>query len=666
MSETQFPTYPEAQDYEDDTVYEPAQTDTAGMEPDDDEPLDGLDLATDEDDYTEKTAEERGALKVQGVGVMYLKAAPGLDADLATLDGDAYKFPCTSASLTLGINAIPQAVVYVGMGSSMLSAEARSNINALLQALIDPARKTRPSGVDNRTLPSDLIRCAIYEEATGEEGHMNDIKVFDGYIVSGGPIYAASADASSAQAMFVCCGKAAALMTAPGAAYVETYMSGLIQRYQKNKPIDAENAKGKHDLFIGLKMTDEQLLAMKEFHTDSSKTISNKLALCVGAVRLNTAWTDVKDDETRTEDLADKLVLAAIGGSTRLKTGAVWDNGLPDAADEAYTRQLLGIFTGRMSKVSIWETIVSVMSSDQFALHLIPRWHCDYYNDFKMEVCPSVAWNQDRPVIKLTAADVVSFKMDHRSTDALNTPDVLFVNFSEVYPNIAGSTDLASGVLGVAAGDKKLNDELQGLARSKDLVELNRRVAMYRVKETTGPAWLSCVAKEPGVVVNNEQDLKSLSAQHTPARTADETAGVADSTTQPSFNVDANEHGVSVYDAANSMARALFLHYYMTGDNAVVDLLPDCRFGLREVYCLENSLGETVDINLANDATGLSLHVRGVITGLNYAYASGKASSSKYQMMLSRVRVVDGDEEPLAEPCPIYSVDPPLEPFING
>lgn len=665
MSETQFPTYPEVPDYEDDTIYEPEPVNTTGMEPDEDQ-LNDLDLATEEDAYTDTPAEDRGALKVQGVGVMYMKAAPGVDADLATLTGDAYKFPCTSASMQLGINAIPQVVVYIGMGSSILSTEARDNINELLRVLIDPARKTRPAGVDGRTLPSDLIRCELYEEATGEEGHRNDIKVFDGYIVSGGPIYAASADASQTQAMFVCCGKAAALMTAPGAAYVESYMSGIIQRYQRNKPVNAENAKSKHDLYIGMKIADAQLLAMNAFHEPKNKIISNKLALCVGAARLSTAWTDEKDDATRTSDLADKLVLAAIGGSTRLKTGAAWKNGLPNSADEAYTKQLLGIFVGRMEKVSIWETIVSVMSSDQFALHLIPRWHCDNYNDFKMEVCPSVAWNQDRPVIKLTAADVVSFKMDHRSTDALNTPDVLFVNFSEIYPNIAGATDLASGVLGVAAGDKDLDAELRNLAVDKDLVELNRRVMMYRVKEITGPAWLSCVAAEPGAVVNNEKDLKTLSAQHTPEKTMDETEGIADSKTQPSFSKQPNEDGVSVYSAANSMARALFLHYYMTGDNAVVDLLPDCRFGLREVYCLENSLGETVDIDLTNNEAGLSLHVRGVITGLNYAYASGRASSSRYQIMLSRVRVVDGDSEPIAEPCPIYSVDPPLEPYING
>lgn len=669
MNEQQFPTYPEGQDYEDDTVYEPDTPDYSDMEgQEDDGPLDELDLATEEDDYSaEDGSYDRGQLHVHSVGVIYMRAAtePGQAFDPQAEDG--YVFSCTAASIQLGINAIPQAVVYVSMGASVLSGEPQDAVKQLLNMLISRDHTTQPAGVDNgQALPSDLIRCALYEEATGESGFVKKQLIFDGYIVSGGPVYAANPDASMMQAMFVCCGKAAALMTAPGAAYVESYMSGIINRYLNNKPMDNEGGQEQNDLNVGMRIDSTQLLGLNAFKSNAAKRVAYKLALCTGAVRLSSAYIDCKSEETLPSDLpvADQLVLAAIGGSTKLKTNQEYGNGIPDNADDEYTKQLLDIFNGRMANVSIWETIVSVMSSDQFALHLIPRWHCDSYYDFRMEVCPSVAWDKDRPMIKLSASDIVAFRMDHRATDALNTPDVLFVNFHEAYPNIAGSPTLSTGVLGVASGNEKLNKELRGLAKSGKLGELNRRVSMYRVKEVSGPTWLGCVVSTPGVVVNGEKDLKSLGNQLTPAKVADETAGISDSTTQPSFSK--QDDGESVYKAANSMAMALFLHYYMSGDNAVVDLLPDCRFGLRKAYCLENSLGETVDVDLSNYEAGLYLHVRGVITGLTYSYASGRASSAKYQMMLSRVRAVDVEKEPpVSEPCPIYSVDPPLE-HING
>jgi hypothetical protein len=432
-------------------------------------------------------------------------------------------------------------------------------------------------------------------------------------------------------------------------------MGAIIHRYRQSvqaQQTEQERGQEMGDWYIGMKADTQQLMRAEAFTSPDIRNIATKVALCVGAARLSTAWIHEKDDQV----YPDEDVLSAIGGSTELKTHAQWHNGVPEAADYKYTYQLLDIFQARMAGSSIWDTIVSTLTSDQFALNLVPRWHCDKYEDFKMDICPSVAWKPERPVIFLTAADVVGFRMDRNLMTDLNIPDVVFVNFSEINPYLAGAAGLATGPLGVAAYDEKLEKDLRDMVKGQNLHELNSRTTKYRVKEIVGPSWLSSIATSKDAVVNNENDLKTLGAQHTPATSAEETGGISDSTTQPAFSKD--DDGETVGHAANTLARTLFLHYFMTGNLAMVDLLPDCRFGLRKNYCLENSLGETVDIDFSDAKSGAGLkkfHIRGVLTGLNYAYAAGKASSSRYQMTLSRVRLVDDDATTPEEDCPLYT-----------
>lgn len=604
--------------------------------------------------------ERKDDLHVQSVGVIYMKAELGDNASHFSTNDSRPKLPCTSMSFSLGINAIPQATVYMSIGSSILTGESSSKVRKLLAALIGQSK----DGADKRG--TRLIRCALFEEATGKYGFKKDKKIFDGYIVNGGPMYAARTDASQMQVMFSCCGKAAALMAAPCAAYVEAYMGAVIQRYRMANPTgksEQEQGQEQGDWYIGMKADAQQLMQDKVFTSESAANIAMKVALCVGAARLSTAWIREKDDQVE----PDYTVLDVLGGTTELKTNARWNNGIPEKADYNYTFQLLTIFLERMSRSSIWETIVSTLASDQFALNIIPRWHCDIYEDFKMDICPSVAWNPGRTVIYLTAADVTMFRMDHNALESLNTPDIIFVNFNEINPYLAGAAGLAVGPLGVAAYDEELEKDLRDMVKGQNLHELNERTTRYRVKEMVGPAWLTCVATDGDAVVNNEEDLKTLGTQHTPATSSAETGGIADSTTQPAFSKE--DEGVTVNNAANTMARTLFLHYFMTGDVAVVDLLPDCRFGLRKNYCLENSLGETIDLDFSDASSGVGLrkfHVRGVLTGINYSYASGQASSSKYQIMLSRVRLVDDEVQVPEEECPLYTSDDLIKDRYDG
>ena len=68
----------------------------------------------------------------------------------------------------------------------------------------------------------------------------------------------------------------------------------------------------------------------------------------------------------------------------------------------------------------------------------------------------------------------------------------------------------------------------------------------------------------------------------------------------------------TAYDAANMMARAIFLQHYLENDTAAVDVLPNMRFGLRKGVCFENSIGDTVEVTLPT-GTGEDMKIKCIL-----------------------------------------------------
>ena len=578
------------------------------------------------------------------IGLVYLKATVKVDGKPTPV-----KLPCTACMYQMAMNRIPVATVYVGMGSSLMWPTARSaGPETLLKAIEDR---------DSNELVHNMLPCELYEEHTDNYGVPGkDLLIFRGYIASATPVYQTSAAGSSMQIQFSCFGLAAALMTSPVAAYTEAYMGAVMERYERSKPMSKDETRTTGDLLIGFRYDLDQLMQTDFMNQAHGTSIADRVARCVGAVRVGSAWLHTKSSKFK----KDVIVSTVLGGTCRLKLNANAGNGLGDDCDEAFTEQLLSIVMTRMEQVNLWDTIQSTLTSDVFMLQLMPRWSCDARNDFKIEVGPCTAW-KPRRIITLAAGDIVSFKMQHTSFGSLNTPDVFFVNFSDPLACIGSSApELSFGILGVAARTKELQDKLRMDAVHEDLEELNKDTINCRIKEVPAPQWLSCVAPSRTVLDPGKRDNKvSLAVEHTPSRVSQELAGPDAAGEQPSLKKPTspdNPRKATAWDAANTIARTLFLHYFMTGDEVTLELLPDVRFGLKKDkgIFLENSIGDTIEVDLTDSASGSGLKMRGVLESISYQYAAGQSSTATYTATLTRVRMLDANT-PEDEECPIYT-----------
>lgn len=583
-------------------------------------------------------------MSTASIGLVYLKATVKINGKSTVV-----KLPCTACMYQMAMNRIPVATVYVGMGSSLMWPDSRRvGPETLLRAIEDR---------DSNELVHNMLLCELYEERTDNYGVSGkDLLIFRGYIASATPVYQTSPAGSSMQIQFSCFGLAAALMTSPVAAYTETYMGAVMERYTRSLPMSKDEAKSTGDLVIGFRYDLPQLMQTSFMSEARGTSIADRVARCVGAVRVGSAWLHQKHDKFK----KDVVVSTVLGGTCRLKLNANAGNGLADDCDEAFTEQLLSIFMMRMDQVNLWDTIQSTLTSDVFMLQLMPRWSCDAKNDFKIEIGPCTAW-KPRRIITLAAGDIVSFKMQHTSFRSLNTPDVFFVNFSDPLACIGSSApELSFGILGVAARTKELQDKLRIDAVHADLEELNKDTLNCRMKEVPAPQWLSCVAPNKTVMDPGKRDnTKSLSVEHTPSKVSQELNGPDASGEQPALKKPTspdNPRKATAWDAANTIARTLFLHYFMTGDEVTLELLPDVRFGLKKDkgIFLENSIGDTIEVDLTDSASGSGLKMRGVLESISYQYAAGQSSTATYTATLTRVRLLDANI-PENEECPIYT-----------
>ena len=591
-------------------------------------------------------------LTAASIGIVYLRAV---------CEGVEYRLPCTALQYQMSMNALPVAVVYVSMGNELASTsdmQATGNPADLVRALYNR---------DNKELVHNMLPCWLYEQKTDASGFDKDQMIFHGYISSAGPVYSTAPGGSSMQMYFSCYGLAAALMTSPGGTYIETSMSVALTRYNTNKPVSLETARHSGNLYDGMQYTTDQLLQMPEMQSLRNATIVDKLALCVAAVKLANAWLYDKTGTLK----PDPDVKMAFGGETKLKTSG---NGLQPECDEAYTKQLLDLFMTRMSGSGIMGCI-QTLPSDTFMLDYIPRWRCDAESedeyDFKTELCPCTAW-KPRRTIQLTADEVTSFRMQHDSFGVLNTPDVVLVSFNELLAFDNNLMTLDTGIIGAAARTASLQTKLRDACRGQNLASINEDTAMYRVREFATPRWLGIIAPNEKVTSQNNRDnTHSLALEHTPERTSDETGGLADFANQPTLIKSGKD---DAWSAADAIAETLFQRMYLAGDTATLEILPAYRFGKYKSQNIffENSLGDTVEVDLSNAVGDMydksRLKVRGVLQSVSYQYAAGQASTAKYMITLTRVRLVNdkeaqtvstGETHVTETACPIYTVGEP-------
>ena len=549
-------------------------------------------------------------------------------------EGNATRYPCTTFSFDMSINNIPIATCVVNLGDSIL------NPGQDYKSPEDLMVEIQEHDVSDTT--HSLRGCTIYEQ-NPEAG---DIQVFKGYITAAHIDYGTGGQKSRMAVHFTCMGLTAQLLVRPYSSYIDCALSNIVNRVLTTDKVTFESAMKSGDNY-SLQLLDALVL---DWESLSGATIVEKLAVAMAVARGigKLAGTNI---EKFTEN-KDSDIMSSLGGATKLRMSI-----LGKFCDYEYDIALFTALVSGLRSASIWDTVLRILTSSEFALQLMPRWSCDSANDFKTEIMPVTAW-KPRDIIHLTKNDISIMSMGHDSLYALNMPDVVFANFGMALSYFYGdNTGDTIGVIGVAAKDENLEKTLRSRSWSNDLEELLNKSSHYRVQEFMAPKWLMAVTMNPDVVDQKDRDnTKDLAVESQSADLEGEQRreNAYPQLNKPSGGADKDAALKSAWAAADTMAKTLFLHYYMANDTVNVMLQPDLRFGLTG-QCLENSLGDTVEIDLTGaGVTKSKISVKGVLRSVSFGYTAGNASEIRYSIILERVRIASAKVPELE--CPIYSV----------
>ena len=559
-------------------------------------------------------------LRVSKIGLPFIKV------------GDKEALPCTFISYSMTINGVHACSVGLAVGLGISSGDATLSAEDIMLYVQSPENKKK-----------GLISCEITEVDPDTNASTVILK---GYVLSAQLLYQAGI-ASSAQVRLDCFGPAAKLLASPCSAYIETTYGDVINRLTSGAQVDFNSAQqsGNNWLVQVVELTPDVITAAR------GKTVAEVASVCIAAAKL-AASQDSSKIEINKE--GDAVVNEALGGKTALDTTLKSSYIEGNFVTELFDSIIKGIQTG-----SILDVLIRTLCSDTFMLQLVPRWSVDKPNDFKLEVAPCEAWeqpsSQDKSAdIELTSEDIVGIRADYGAAALLSTPDVLLVNYSEVYSWLYGHTKAAYGpLLGIACLDTKLQTDLRDKAATGKVADILNSVSKLKLKDIKAPNWLTLGAVgDPSSTtaedINRDNTQGIGKAENTPAELKDEKkkdTGLPQILTTP---------GSALRNTANKIAEALFFKYYLANDKVHVALVPSLRFGKDPDKFFEQNLGRTVSIDLTGACIKDSkLRIKGELTTINYEGRFGERSSANYTIVLSRVRHAD-TEVPIGK-CPIYT-----------
>lgn len=555
-------------------------------------------------------------IRISSVGMLYMVL--GADESVAGVPAGA-RFPCLSVEYGMAINEIPSIRLYVSLGESLSSKEGGAIIGDP-ERLLQSVQETSARGTTSMEQPAqsgalpELISCQVYEEASGEYGFDTDKKVFDGCIVNGGLVYKAGIN-SSVQVQFNCLGKAARLLTYPNSLYVEAYMSSVINKLAKNEQINELAALQSGSLYTNQKADYSAALLLSRESSDVN--IVRRLALCAKIARTAYRLADVLDFDSMNDEQedADDDVSKVFGGDVKLNLGQ-----LNPLCGFQYNKQIYMALTAGLKEMSMFDALRQVVTSDHFALQLFPRWSCDAKDDFKIAIMPATAWAPKAEPLKLESKDIISLSMSHDVMAGLRAPDVMIANFKQSFAYSNSEADSSSSrIMGIASKDPDIEKRLQNALQTGDIAGVLSLTGLCRVRTIDVPDWLGVV------IIDYDKEAPGSGIQR-------------------------------AWEVSNKIATALFLHYYMSDDTALLELVPGLRFGADPERFLENSIGRTVEVDLSDSHIGkYELKLRGVLRGITYSYIAGESTAVSYSCVLERVRLASV-RVPESE-CPIYRVD---------
>lgn len=555
------------------------------------------------------------------------------------LVAEGQEYVCTSLTYTMAMNNIPAATVTIGAGTPLSVSKAGSSYKSP-EELLKKIQARRASGDTGqgktntgKTTYTDMIPCEIREIMRSPA---KTTVIFKGVIAIGTVVYRAGTP-TSRMIQFTCMNKVCELYKKPMSAYVAMPGSVVVERVTNKTPFSSKDALQSNTTFNCNTYSMEQLLRAIKSDMKTSTLLERctaivNISLVAGSYQSLLTYAD-QQNKGNADQISFKKYFT---GDYKLTKKVAMSS-------DQFNLTILQYFLESLRGASIYEALRSVLVSEQYMLQLVPRWK----NDFKMEICPSRAWDpSDSTQIHIDCISQV--EASYSPIACINTPEAFVVMFGDAVGfNIPNVPDGPLGLNGVYSTKPELTEALKMRYGGKitTLTE-TAATALYKAKLYQAPYWLFPEVRE----VQNQQSRDPVkdAASASTEREAQKKKEAAESDRK-------TKAAEQIRAMADEIAKNLFVYLYGGEDIVNLRLYPSVRFNYTGLD-LENKIGETIDVILDTEGGTAKkdspLNLRGVLESITYNYTAGDAGSVNYTVRLSRVRPLSDSEKPVK--CTLY------------
>ena len=542
------------------------------------------------------------------------------------------EYSVTNLQYTLGVNAMPTAVIAVGSGIPLYDKDKPDNTAELLLAEV----------IERSSKHNAFINCKIYEVGdTIADANL----IFKGVIVTGSVIYKAG-EPSTRAVQFVCMHEACLLMVQVLGVYRYTCGSAIVNHLINNEAGGIMRNDATSEFMCG-KMSEEDICQM---FADSlrGKDISTRIHVLMNAIirsqSVSTTSVSIKDAKKPIIDFAKYI-------KCRWKLDpAISENS--DEAEDIFNRGLCSALMNGLQSSSAYDAAIGLMTSLQYMMNLIPR--CSFSGmdmDFNMYLEPSVAWNANKDnTMKIPLSKIYAINSKCQPLTNLDNPSVFIVDYSNALPtwlSLPNTVTLPSSVHGIFTTDpeiEKIKNELRRDPGMANTLIQNATDTPYKTRVYRAPDWMNDLYLE--TKSDKEKDKNGL------PRVAQDTQEVKELQEEATRTSEHDPSSKKAEETADKIAQAIYTIVHGTDSTATLSLFPSLRFGYdKTVGCLECHIGRPVDVAITKSGDKV-FAIRGILQSVSYSYSAGAAGSSSYSIELAYVRPVDNNE-PTVE-CPIY------------
>lgn len=557
-------------------------------------------------------------------------------------------WPCTSVRLTMGLNALTSATIVVGCGRALWDVSDTMDHSA--EALM---RKV----TDNIEAGESMIPCYLQENL--QDGRSKVI--FRGVITAASLVYKTGTSTNRA-VRFECLDSACRLYAVPlgfNRYLAGSYIMNELAHHIVN-PITQYGTYYYRQINVG------ELCNKLATKITGPASIIQRISYLVDGIVLMSGAEDKVNIDPETLDIVgvqdfidcaytvnQKLYnIKASQNATQATKDAVQNSNdsSGNSIDLDFNRVLAGHLVSMLQNSSVLEAIVSVITSEEYMLTLVPKFGGG------MILQPSRAWSS-KPSRILNFSQIRGINSTVNPLKHVADPDVFIVNYSNALPMDGGNlvAGMPAAVIGCYTRNKKFN-ELRAKAMNKQETNMGELFGntMFKRRHYGAPRWMN------DAFIGALKTPDQLEAERKQPNTEQLIADKKEKDPKDTRQVWANYNDTKGREIADQLAAALFAFIYGRSSTAEIELFPSLRFGWDGDIPLESLVGELVDIvpsemdSEPQRWTDDLMSIRGMIESVSFSYDSGSSSSCSYSIKLSRVRPLKDNEEAIE--CPLYAL----------